>query len=75
MQLKEIGRIRIQSKFFNPKLKNLNDASFRLHEENVRDMSFDRLTSVLTVLADRVGNFKRMNVELQTFKLRKVGSK
>jgi hypothetical protein len=38
-------------------------------------MSFDRLTFVLTILADRVGNFKQMNMELQTFKLPKVGSK
>jgi hypothetical protein len=75
VQLKKIERTRTQSKFFNPKLKNLNGASFKLHEENVRYISFDRLTSVLTILVDRVGNFKRMNVELQTFKLRKVGSK
>jgi hypothetical protein len=32
-------------------------------------------TSVLTVLVDRVSNFKRMKVELQTSKLSKVGSK
>ena len=40
MQLKEIRRIRAQLKFSNPKLKILNDASFRLKEERVSDMFF-----------------------------------
>lgn len=32
-------------------------------------------TFVLLILADQVGNFKRMNVELQTSKMSEVGSK
>jgi len=32
-------------------------------------------TFVLIILTDQVGNFKRLNAELQTFKLNKVGSK
>jgi len=38
-------------------------------------MSFDRLAFVLTILANWVGNFKRINMELQTSKLHKVGFK
>jgi hypothetical protein len=41
VQLKEIERIEAQLKFVNPKSKILNDASFRLKEEKVSDMSFD----------------------------------
>jgi hypothetical protein len=40
VQLKEIERIGTQSKFVNPKLKTINDASFKLKEENVSDTSF-----------------------------------
>jgi hypothetical protein len=54
----------MQLKFANPKLKTLNDASFRFNKEKVSDTSFGRLASILIVLVDRVGNFKRMNVEL-----------
>jgi hypothetical protein len=64
VQLKEIERTCTQLKFVNPKLKTINNTSFKLNEENVSDTSFDRVTSVLTVLADRVGNFKQINTEL-----------
>jgi len=46
--------------------------SFRLNEENVSEMSFCQPGFVLTILANQVGNFKQMNVELKIFKLRKV---
>jgi hypothetical protein len=75
VQLKEIKRIWTQSKFINLKLKTLNIASFRLNEKNVSDTLFVRPTSVLTVFADQVDNFKRINMKLQTSKLHKVGSK
>ena len=64
VQLKEIERTCTQLKFVNPKLKTINNTSFKLNEENVSDTSFDRVTSVLIVLADRVGNFKQINTEL-----------
>jgi len=47
----------------------------RSNEEKMNDMSFVSLHLCLTVLADRVSNFKRMNVKLLTFKLSKFGSK
>ena len=75
MQLKEIERIWTQFKFINPKLKTLNDALFKLNEEYVSYTSFSKLISILKVLIDRVGNFKRMNVKLQISKLCKVVSK
>lgn len=75
MQLKEIERIWTQFKFINPKLKTLNDALFKLNEEYVSYTSFSKLISILKVLIDRVGNFKRMNVKLQISKLCKVLSK
>jgi hypothetical protein len=46
VQLKEIERIEAQLRFVNPKSKIIYDASFRLKEEKVSDMSFDWLTSV-----------------------------
>jgi hypothetical protein len=49
--------------------------SFRLNEDNVSDMFFDRLVSILIVLVDRVDNFKQMNVKLYTSKLHTVESK
>jgi hypothetical protein len=52
VQLKEIGRTWTQSKFVNLKLKTLNNASFRLNEENISDTLFIRPAFVLTVLAD-----------------------
>jgi hypothetical protein len=58
VQLKEIKRIGTQSKFVNPKLKTINNALFKLKEENVSDTSFGRPISILIVLANRVGNFK-----------------
>jgi hypothetical protein len=61
-------------KFANLKLKTLNDTSFRFNKKKVSDTSFGRLTSDLIVLVDRISNFKRMNVELQTFKFSKVKS-
>jgi len=64
VKLKAIKIAGTQMNFSNPKLKALYDASFRLNEANVSDTSFDKLAYVLTVLADRVGNFKQMNVEL-----------
>ena len=44
--------------------------SLRLKEEKLSDMSID--LCFFTVLADRVGNFKCMNMKLQIFKLSKV---
>jgi len=73
--IKKIGRTWTQSKFVNLKLKTLNNASFGLNEENVSDTLFVRPTSILIVLVDRVDNFKRINMKLQTSKLHKVGSK
>jgi len=61
-------------KFANLKLKTLNDTSFRFNKKKVSDTSFGRLTFDFIVLVDRIGNFKRMNVELQTFKFSKVKS-
>ena len=75
MQFKEIKRIWTQFKFINPKLKTLNDASFKLNEEYMSDTSFSKLIFILKVLVDRVGNFKKINMELQTSKLCKVVSK
>jgi len=75
VQFKETGRTRTLLKFVNPKLKTINDASFRVNKENMSDMSFRKLAFFLTFLVDRVGNFKQINIELQTFKLHKVGSK
>jgi hypothetical protein len=46
VRLKEIGNIRAQLKFVNPKSKTLKDTSFRLKEEKVSDTSFDRLTFI-----------------------------
>ena len=40
MQLKVIGRIRIQLTFANPKLKTLNNVPFKLNEEKVSDTLF-----------------------------------
>jgi hypothetical protein len=73
VQLKAIWRIVAQLKFINLKSKTLNKASFRFNEKKrwVTCCSID-VASVLTALADRVGNFKYMNVELQTFKLSKI---
>ena len=65
MQLKEIEKTWTRLKFINPKLKTLNNASFKLNKEYVSDTSFSKLTSILTVLTDRVSIFKRMNVQLQ----------
>ena len=65
MQLKEIEKTWTRLKFINPKLKTLNNASFKLNKEYVSDTSFSKLTSILIVLTDRVGIFKRMNVQLQ----------
>jgi hypothetical protein len=73
--IKKIERTWTQSKFVNLKLKTLNNASFGLNEENVSDTLFVRPTSILIVLVDRVDNFKRINMKLQTSKLHKVGSK
>jgi len=57
------------------KLKTPNDVSFRLNKENISDTLFDILASVLTNLANRVSNFKWVNMELQVTKLSKVWSK
>jgi hypothetical protein len=65
VQLKEIEKTWTRLKFINPKLKTLNNASFKLNKEYVSDTSFSKLTSILTVLTDRVDIFKRMNVQLQ----------
>jgi hypothetical protein len=65
VQLKEIEKTWTRLKFINPKLKTLNNASFKLNKEYVSDTSFSKLTSILTVLTDRVSIFKRMNVQLQ----------
>jgi hypothetical protein len=70
VQLKEIERIGTKSKFINPKLKTINDASFKLKEENVSDMFFGRPISILIILANQVGNFKLTNLKLQIYKLR-----
>jgi hypothetical protein len=72
--LQAIGRARMRLKFANLKLKTLNDTSFRFNKKKVSDTSFGRLTFDFIVLVDRIGNFKRMNVELQTFKFSKVKS-
>jgi len=50
--IKKIERTGIQSKFFIPKLKILNNVSFRLNKENVSDMFFDRIASILTILVN-----------------------
>jgi len=65
VQLKEIEKTWTRLKFINPKLKTLNNASFKLNKEYVSDTSFSKLTSILIVLTDRVGIFKKMNVQLQ----------
>jgi hypothetical protein len=49
--------------------------SFRLNEKKANACHSSACIFVLTVSANRVGNFKHMNVELQTSKLSKVGSK
>ena len=72
--LQAIGRARMRLKFANLKLKTLNDTSFRFNKKKMSDTSFGRLTFDLIVLVDRIDNFKRMNVELQTFKFSKVKS-
>jgi len=65
VQLKEIEKTWTRLKFINFKLKTLNGASFKLNKKYMSDTSFSKLTSILTVLTDRIDNFKRMNVELQ----------
>lgn len=40
VQFKETKRIRTPLKFANPKLKTINDTSFRVNKENMSDMSF-----------------------------------
>jgi len=50
--IKNIGRTGTQSKFFIPKLKTLNNVSFRLNKENVSDMFFDRVASILIIVVN-----------------------
>jgi hypothetical protein len=73
--IKKIRRTGTQSKFFIPKLKTLNNVSFRLNKENVSHMFFDRIASILTVLVNSFDNFKRINVKLYIFKFHMVESK
>jgi hypothetical protein len=46
MQLKAIGRTRIELTFANLKLRTLNDVSFELNEEKVSDTMFLSWTSL-----------------------------
>lgn len=68
IQFKSIGRIETQLKFVTMYRSDLMKRRWMAHR-------LSPCTFVLLILADRVGNFKRMNVELQTSKMSEVGSK